>query len=90
MIKHERNRNLVDYFKKNLAKGYPAESLKWALLNQGYMRPEVLAALGDATREIAEKAPKLEEKPKIKYEIVEEEEHPVNLSLWGKIKSWFG
>ena len=89
MIKHERNRNLVEYLKKNLEKGYPAESLKWALLNQGYMRPEVLAALEQATKEIAEKAPKLEEKPKIKYEIVDEE-IPSNISLWGKIKSWFG
>ena len=27
---------LAEYFKRNLKKGYTADSLKWALINQGY------------------------------------------------------
>lgn len=59
-------RKLVNYFKKNLSKGYTVEALKWALINQDYSRTAVKRALKQANKELADKAPKLKEKPKIK------------------------
>lgn len=65
---------LVDYFKKNLRKGYTKESLRWALLNQGYSKIEVEKAIKRADIELAESAPILKTKPEIRYEIVTDEE----------------
>jgi hypothetical protein len=73
----EYRRNLVDYFKKNLKKGYTEESLKWALIRQGYGRVAVNLAIEQAHREIAEKAPILKEKPKITHTIVDEKDRPI-------------
>ena len=70
-------RNVVDYFKKNLSKGYTPETLKWALINQGYSRTIVEMALEIAQKELAVKAPVLKEKPVIKYEIIDENNNPV-------------
>jgi secreted Zn-dependent insulinase-like peptidase len=39
---------LVQYVKKNLDKGYPIETLKYALLSQGYGRTSVQKALESA------------------------------------------
>ena len=61
---------LVDYFKKNLKKSYTPESLKWALINQGYSKTAIERALRMANKQLAEEAPILEEKPVIKYEII--------------------
>lgn len=65
--------DLVDYFKKNLKKGYTKESLRWALINQGYSKIEVEKAIKRADQELAESAPILKTKPEIKYEIISEE-----------------
>ena len=91
MIRSERNKNLVEYFRKNLAKGYTEESLKWALLNQGYLRVEVLKAIEQVHKELAEKAPVLKEKPKIKYQIIDEYDNPIIIepTLWERIKNLF-
>ena len=62
---------LVEYIKKNLKKGYTRESMKWALINQGYSRMEVDKALEKAEREMAQTAPILKVKPEIKYEVIE-------------------
>lgn len=62
---------LVAYIKKNLKKGYTKESLKWALINQGYSKFEVEKALKRVDEELAKQAPKLNSKPIIKYEVVE-------------------
>ena len=62
-------RNIIDYFRKNLSKGYTEESLKWALINQGYSRTEISKSLEQLHKELEEKAPEIKEKPKIKYEI---------------------
>jgi len=59
---------LVNYIKKNLAKGYTLESLKWALIDQGYSRSEVQRAINLANEELAKQAPKIKEKPIIKVE----------------------
>jgi SOS response regulatory protein OraA/RecX len=82
-------RNVIDYFKKNLLKGYTAETLKWALINQGYSRSIVERALEIAQKELAEKAPLLKEKPVIKYEIIDEHDNPIKIRKpW--LKRFFG
>lgn len=72
-------RKLVDYFKKNLKKGYTEESLKWALINQGYSRSIVETALEQSHKELAEKAPVLKEKPVINYQIIDENNNPITI-----------
>ena len=72
-------RRLVEYIKKNLLKRYTIESLKWALINQGYSRTDVTEAIGISDRELAEKAPMIKEKPKIKYEIFDKDNKPINI-----------
>jgi phage tail protein X len=77
-------RKVINYFKKNLKKGYTADSLKWALIRQGYVRTLVEHAIEQANKELAEDAPVLKEKPKIKYEIIDEYDKPVEIK-----KSWW-
>lgn len=79
---------LVNYIKKNLGKGYTIDSLKWALMNQGYSRVEVGKAIDSANKELAMKAPKLIEKPVINVEV---EPEPIQeKSFFQKVRSWFG
>jgi len=80
----EYKRKLINYFKKNLAKGYTLDSLKFALMSQGYSRAIVESAIEQANKELAEKAPVLKEKPKIKYEIIDEYNKPIKIK-----KSWW-
>jgi SOS response regulatory protein OraA/RecX len=49
-------RKLVDYFKKNLAKGYTPDTLKIALFNQGYSKSIIERTLEIANHEFAEKS----------------------------------
>ena len=81
---------LVDYFKKNLKKGYPLESLKFALERQGYSRTSVEQAVKEANKELAKEAPKFKEKPQITYEIIDENNRPIVMkkSFWRKFKAW--
>lgn len=60
---------IVNYIKKNLAKGYTIDSLRWALINQDYSRTIVEKAIEIANQQLAEQAPKLNEKPLIKVEV---------------------
>lgn len=76
--------NLVKYIEKNLAKGYTQESLKWALLSQGYTKSEFEKAMRIVTENQAQKLPPVKDKPIIKYEVVppiKEEKK----SFWKKI-----
>jgi SOS response regulatory protein OraA/RecX len=75
---------LVDYFKKNLSKGYSSDSLKFALISQGYSRTAVEKAIEQAHREFTEENKKFREKPKIKYEIFDEYDNPIIIK-----KSWW-
>ncbi len=68
---------LISYFKKNLKKGYDKDTLKWALINQGYSRILVENAIEEATKELAKSAPVLKEKPVIKHEIIDEHDNPI-------------
>ena len=61
---------LADYFKSNLKKGYTKESLKWALVNQGYSKMEIEKAIKKAEIDLAASAPILKTKPEIKYEVI--------------------
>ena len=70
-------RKLINYFKKNLTKGYTPDSLKFALIDQGYSRTAVEMALEQANKELAVKAPVLNEKPVIRYEIIDEYDKPI-------------
>jgi hypothetical protein len=78
---------LVNYIKKNLRKGYTEESLKWALVNQGYSRILVQNALELATKELAFDAPLVKERPKIVHTLIDENNMPINIkkSWWKKI-----
>ena len=82
---------LVDYFKKNLKKGYTPESLRFALERQGYSRTAIDQAIEEANKELARKAPPFKEKPVIKYEIIDENDNPVVIKkpFWKRVKGWF-
>jgi len=78
-------KKLVEYFRKNLKKGYTADSLKYSLATQGYSKPIVEMALREAHKELAQKAPVLKTKPVIKYEIMDENDNPITIKKpWWK------
>lgn len=81
-------KQLAEYIKKNLKKGYTKESLRWALVNQGHSRIEVEKALKKADEDLAHDAPVLEMKPEITYQVIE----PPNAIVEKKPrwKRWFG
>jgi len=68
------NQQLADHIKKNLQKGYTIDSLRFSLLQQGYSRTSVEKSIEIANKQLAMEAPKLQEKPVIKYEVLNEEE----------------
>ncbi|MEN7982029.1 MAG: hypothetical protein ABFQ65_01115 [Nanoarchaeota archaeon] len=68
---------LVEYIKKNISKGYSSESLKWALINQGYSRAIIENSIIEASKELSKKVPVFKEKPHIKYEIIDENDKPI-------------
>lgn len=87
MRESEQMKKLVDYFTRNLKKGYTIDSLKWALINQGYSKTFVDKAMIEANNELAKKAPILEIKPKIDYQMVDEYNQPLDIqkSWWKKL-----
>ena len=80
-------RKIVDYFKRNLKKGYTEESLRWALVRQGYSRVAVEDAIKITNKELAEKAPILKDKPVIRYEVIGADDRPIVIKKpwWKKI-----
>ena len=77
---------LADYFKNNLKKGYTKESLRWALVNQGYSRMEIEKAIRKAELDLAASAPILKTKPEIKYEVITKDK-PTKRSFWKRFFS---
>jgi len=75
---------LTDYIKKNLKKGYTQDSLKWALISQGYSKMEIERAFKKVNYQLALNAPILKTKPKIKYELVEPKIYEQK-SFWQKL-----
>ena len=82
-------KNLVDYLKKNLSKGYTTDSLRWALISQGHSRTDIEKAVKLANEELAKLAPKFIEKPIIKVERIPISEEEETRTLWQKIKDFF-
>ena len=81
-------RKIIDYLKKNVRKGYPITTLKFALINQGYLRPMIEESIEEAMREMAREAPVLKEKPQIEHEVIADEEEtivPVKKSWWKRL-----
>ncbi len=76
---------LIEYFKRNLKKGYTADSLKWALISQGYSRVIVEEAIVEAQKEMAKEAPIFKEKPRINYQVLDKEGKQVEVKKpWWK------
>ena len=63
---------LASYIKRNLAKGYTLDSLKLSLESQEYSRSAIDKSIKIANDQLATIAPRMEEKPKIKYKVVDE------------------
>jgi len=92
MRRPENKNQLVEYFKRNLVKNYPKDSLIFALQNQGYSRTAIEQALEKAQKEIAQTAPVLKEKPIIKHEYYDEKNNPIRVepfTKWEKVKNFF-
>jgi hypothetical protein len=70
---------LVEYLKKNIKKGYSIESLKFALIRQGYAKIIVENAITEANKELAKIVPVFKEKPHIKYEVLDSYNNPVKI-----------
>ncbi len=87
MEEYNYRKKIIEYLKKNLKKGYTLESLRWALIGQGYSRTSVERAIEELNKEMAKKAPVLKEKPVIKYEIIDEKDRPIKIkkSFWKRI-----
>lgn len=91
------NQQLADYIKKNLAKGYTLDSLKYSLIKQGYSKTSIEKAMEMANKQLAANAPKMVEKPVVRFETVDEAElrkkmeaeDRANRGFLGKIKGWF-
>jgi hypothetical protein len=61
---------IANYIKKNLAKGYTIDSLRFSLQSQGYSRMSIDNAIKLANEQLAEKAPIMNEKPQIIYKVI--------------------
>ena len=64
-------RKLADYLKRNSAKGYQLDTLRWALIKQGHTRTCVEKSIEVATKEMSATASKLEIREERKVEILE-------------------
>jgi len=85
MKEAEYKRKVIDYLKKNIGKGYTPESLRWALVKQGYSRTMVDAAIREANKEFSKETPVLKEKPVITHEIMGENDKPITMEKpWWK------
>ncbi|MFH1500675.1 MAG: hypothetical protein ABIE22_01900 [archaeon] len=80
---------LANYIVKNLQKGYTPDSLKFALQNQGYSRAEIDRAIKVANESLAKSAPKMIEKPVIKYEVEPIEDSVEKKGFLARFKGWF-
>jgi len=74
MLEKSQNQELADHIKKNLAKGYTPDAVRYSLLAQKYSRTTVEKAMEIAQKQLAASVPKMEEKPKITYEVIDSEE----------------
>ncbi|MEK6827139.1 MAG: hypothetical protein AABX99_01490 [Nanoarchaeota archaeon] len=85
MVENTYKTRLVEYVKRNLKKGYPTDTLKIALINQGYMRPTVDEAVQEAIKQMASEAPVIKEKPEIEHEVIVDEPVVEKKSFWKRL-----
>lgn len=85
-------KSFVEHLKRTLLKGYKEESLRWALISQGYSDVIIDRAMGEAKKELAEeeKARLEKEKPKITYRIYDENNKLVKSNKKSFFKKLFG
>ena len=79
---------LVEHIKINLNRGYPIDSLKFSLMNQGYSRVSVERAIDIVNKELASTIPLLKEKPQIIYKIINDGEEiriSKKISFWQRV-----
>lgn len=77
---------LSDYIKKNLKKGYTKDSLKWALVSQGYSKMEIEKALKSVELNMAQEAPILKSTTTNQVGIIKyEPESLEKKSFWKKL-----
>ena len=76
MRKVDSKSTLVEYVKKHLTKNYSQDSLRWALIEQGYSRSAVDNAIKQVNKEIEDRA-SIKEKPVISHQIIDENDNPV-------------
>ena len=74
MRESEYKKKLMDYLRKNMGKGYDTESLRWALVDQGYSRTLIDSAIKEASSELSKARAAAQEKPLITHEIVTDEQ----------------
>jgi hypothetical protein len=83
------NQKLADYVKKNISKGYTLDALRYSLLHQGYSRTSVEKGIEIANRQLAAQAPKISDKPVIKYETIDDDEMAARIAAQeGKPGFW--
>jgi SOS response regulatory protein OraA/RecX len=83
------SQQLADYIKKNITKGYTLDSLKYSLMKQGYSRTCVEKAIEIANAQLASQAPKMIEKPAIKYEVVNDEDMAAKVAAQDASQGFF-
>ena len=89
---------LAEYIKRNLAKGYTMDALRFSLIKQGYSRISVEKAIELANNQLAASAPEMKEKPKITYTLLDENNNPIKSfqvepekkGFWSWLKELFG
>ncbi|MFB6246824.1 MAG: hypothetical protein ABEI74_04520 [Candidatus Pacearchaeota archaeon] len=85
------NEQLKKYIGRNIKKGYTTDTLKWALVNQGYSKSIVEKAVNEYRKEKEQpkgKAPAFKEKPVIKREIYDQNNRIVKVkkkTKWQRI-----
>ena len=80
--------NLVNYMKKNISKGYTVDSLRIALLRQGYTGTEIDRVINETHTQLAAEAPKIKEKPQITYELIDENENSIKVNPKKSFWKW--
>lgn len=72
---------LADYIKKNLAKGYTLDSLRFSLQSQGYSKISIENSIEIINKKLAHDIPPIKEQPKITYRVLAEDNTPIYESI---------
>lgn len=84
MVRDTYKEKLKDHVKKNLKKGYASDTLKYALIKQGYSRVLVERAILESQKELERENSLGKEKPTIKYETFDEKSLSIEKRPWWK------